>query len=151
MHHDAEDAFEAQCRNQGAASVAPDSIPLPNSVRPTVVRLMSEAATLEREMQNLMDAAQRQATLGGYVDPTTLHAETDRAHLIETLHKQWISGLDQLVDDLRTTGVAPASAKLLERTFAHMDERIAKLNRKLLALALAELAASSSGPDEFTQ
>jgi hypothetical protein len=41
-----EDAFEEERRRGGAGQTGPDMVPLPESVRPSVARLMSEAATL---------------------------------------------------------------------------------------------------------
>ena len=142
-----EDAFEEQRRNPVANPVASGIEPLPDRVNAAVTRLMGEAATLERELQNLVHAAQRLVTLG-HLNQTALQAETARARGVEALHAKWVAGLAGLAKEIEGANVAPASAQVLARAFREINERIGNLNERFLVLALAGQAEANSGPGD---
>ena len=89
-----EDAFEAQRNQRGAAPVAAGLEPLPDSVKPVVALLMGKAAKVERELQHLVDAVQRQVALGGPANPQVLQAQMTRVLSVAELHKEYVAGLD---------------------------------------------------------
>lgn len=137
-----ENAFDEQRKNPNAVQFGPDVQPLPMSVRPAVAQLMSEAATLEREMQNLADAIERYVAMGRHVNLDSFQADLSRAADIASRHRRWVSGLHQLVGDVQAAGAAPASAQLLAKTFADINDRIGLLSERMATVATAGRAAA---------
>ena len=70
-----EEAFEAQRKNPGANLIGSDIEELPDSVKPLVAQVMTQGATLERELQSLVDGFQRHATLGVHTDALAFSAD----------------------------------------------------------------------------
>jgi hypothetical protein len=139
-----EDAFEAQRRSPDQQAFGAGIEELPDRIKPLVVQVMTDGATLEREIQNLVDRFEQHATLGRHVDPASLHADTARARGVAELHQQWIAGMDRLADEAHAAGVPRPSRQLLAKILGDVHSRINKLNDRLMELALAGRAATAA-------
>jgi len=138
-----EDAFEARRRNPGQHAFGAGIEELPDRVKPLVVQVMTGGATLEREIQNLVDRFERHAALGTHGDPASWHADTARTRGVAVLHQRWIVDMDQLADEAHAAGVPQPSRQLLAKILGDVHTRIDKLNDRLIELALAGRAAAA--------
>lgn len=140
-----EEAFEAQRKDSGANPIGADIEELPDSVKPFVAQVMTQGATLERELQNLIERFQRHVTLGVHTDAAAFDADMGKARDVAQLHQQWIVGLNRMTDAAHAAGVSQASRQLLAKIFGEMNARVDTLNTKLMDLALAGRAAVKPG------
>jgi hypothetical protein len=113
-----EEAAEAQRKR---ASNGYSHLPqLPESVKPTVVQLLSLGASLERGLQAVIDA----------------HGQRDTSiedALLDTNHQQWTAKLAGLSGVLRSAGVPEASRALMMTIFESMAQRINHLRGQVVA------------------
>jgi hypothetical protein len=146
-----EEAFEAQRKHPGANPIGADIQELPDGVKPLVAQVMTQGAALERELQNLIDAFQRHATLGVHTDVAAFGADMAKARGVAQLHQQWIANLNRMTDEAHAAGVPQASRQLLAKILSEVSTRIDTLNTKLMDLALAGRAAAKPGADKAEQ
>lgn len=84
---------------------------LPDSVKPAVERLLSEGATLERELQEILDARpQRDLWV--------------KAEMLEQAHQRWSASLAQLPNLLQAARVPEVSRVTMRGVFGPMAQRI---------------------------
>jgi hypothetical protein len=146
-----EEAFEAQRKHPDANPIGADIQELPDGVKPVVARVMTQGAALERELQNLLDAFQRHATLGVHADAAAFGADVAKARDVAQLHQQWIANLNRMTEEAHAAGVSPASRQLLAKVLGDVNARIDTLSTKLTDLALAGRAAAKPGADKAEQ
>jgi len=146
-----ENAFEAQRKVPGANSIGADIEELPDGVKPLVAQVMTQGATLERELQNLIDGFQRHVTLGVHTDAAAFDADMGKARDVAQLHRQWIASLNRMTDEAHATGVSQSSRQLLAKILGEVNARIDTLNTRLMDLALAGRTAAKPGADMAEQ
>lgn len=146
-----EEAFEAQRKFPEANPIGADIEELPDGVKSLVAQVMTQGAALERELQNLVDAFQRHATLGVHTDAAAFGADMAKARDVAQLHQQWIAGLNRMTDEAHAAGVSQASRQLLAKILGEVNARIDTLNTKLMDIAMAGRASSKPGADKAEQ
>jgi hypothetical protein len=147
-----EDAFETQRRHPGQHPLGAEIEELPDSVKPALFQVMTQGATLEREMQDLVDRFEQHAMPGAHLDAAALGADVARARGVAELHQGWLASMDQLADKSHAAGVPLPSRQLLAKILGEMNIRIDKLNDRIMELALAGRAsASARGTNRPTQ
>lgn len=146
-----EEAFEAQRKYPEVNPIGAGVQELPDGVKPLVAQVMTQGAALERELQNLLDAFQRHATLGVHADAAAFGAEVTKARDVAQLHQQWIAGLNRMTDEAHAAGVSQASRQLLAKILGEVSARIDTLNTKLMGLALVGRATAKPGANMANQ
>ena len=87
---------------------------LPDSVKPAVLRLLSDGATLERELQAILDARpQRDLWV--------------QAELLEETYRQWSALLAQLPELVQAADVPEVSRAMIREILEPMTQRIETL------------------------
>lgn len=146
-----EEAFEVQRKHPEVNPIGAGVQELPDGVKPLVAQVMTQGAALERELQNLLDAFQRHATLGVHADAAAFGAEVTKARDVAQLHQQWIAGLNRMTDEAHAAGVSQASRQLLAKILGEVSARIDTLNTKLMGLALVGRATAKPGANMANQ
>ncbi|WP_434113786.1 hypothetical protein [Paraburkholderia caffeinilytica] len=92
--------------------------PLPDSVKPAVLRLLSDGATLERELQAILDARpQRDLWV--------------QAELLEQTYRQWGALFAQLPELVRAADVPEVSRAMVRKILEPMTQRIETLRAQV--------------------
>ncbi|MGP8437927.1 hypothetical protein ACT2FY_08060 [Paraburkholderia fungorum] len=111
------DIFEqAWLAGEGRMTPAPPA--LPDSVKPAVLRLLSDGATLERELQAILDARpQRDLWV--------------QAELLEQTYRQWSALLAQLPELVQAADVPEVSRAMMREILEPMTQRIETLRAQV--------------------
>ncbi|CAE6868123.1 hypothetical protein R69746_08233 [Paraburkholderia aspalathi] len=111
------DIFEqAWLAGEGRMTPAPPA--LPDSVKPAVLRLLSDGATLERELQAILDARpQRDLWV--------------QAELLEETYRQWSALLAQLPELVQAADVPEVSRAMMREILEPMTQRIETLRAQV--------------------
>ncbi|HHV7525721.1 TPA: hypothetical protein ACUNF5_007302 [Burkholderia orbicola] len=91
---------------------------LPDSIKPTVLRLLADGATLERELQTILDARPQ-------------HDLWVKAELLEHTWQQWTTLLAQLPVLLQEADVPEVSRATMRAIFEPMTQRIESLRTQV--------------------
>jgi hypothetical protein len=112
---------EAAVAEKKAATVSSSFIPeLPEVVKTTVARLLTDGATLERCFQTVLDARPGR----------DLWVE---AELLEQTHQRWTALLARLPAECDVAAVPDGSRAMMRRIFEPMAQRIGQLREKVAA------------------
>lgn len=93
---------------------------------------MSQGAALERELQSLAHGFEQHVACGVHTNAAAFNVDMAKARDAAMLCQQWIAGLAEMTDMAEAANLPLASKQFLAKVFGDVNERIDKLNDKLL-------------------